>query len=231
MNPLVLIATYNEKDNVENLFHSIRSLNLNLDIVFFDDNSPDGTGRIIDQLVNDYDNTYAVHRPSKDGVGSAHQTGISWASSHGYAIVITMDCDFTHGPHYLPTFLEQSMESDVVVGSRFIDDSNLDGWSQFRRGTTHLANILTSILLRLPYDATSGFRLYRLTKDLEKTISGVRSPGYSFFFESLYRLNQDKFLISEISVILPPRTQGNSKMTLSDAWDSLRTLMRLYFSR
>src|SRR5271169_1676147 len=123
---LVFVPTYNERENVEVLCNEILSLGLDLDILFMDDNSPDGTGDIIDKLVSENANVYVIHRSGKLGIGSAHQDGISWAYDKGYSILITMDCDFTHPPEYIPRIIAHAAGYDVVVGSRYMNKDSLE---------------------------------------------------------------------------------------------------------
>ncbi|TAL59404.1 MAG: glycosyltransferase [Bacteroidetes bacterium] len=225
---LIFIPTYNELENVERIFREIKSCNLGADILFLDDNSPDGTGRVIDGLVEKNENTFALHRTGKLGIGSAHKTGIEWAYEKKYEVLITMDCDFTHSPSYIINFIRHSDKADIVVGSRYMKKHSLASWNLFRKFLTKLGHFLTVNLLSMPYDASGAFRLYNL-KNIDKSIfSLIQSNGYSFFFESLFILNFNRKIIFEIPIELPSRTYGTSKMTWRDALGSFRFLMSLY---
>jgi len=228
---LIFIPTYNEAENVERIFQQIQLLHLNVDILFLDDNSPDGTGRIIDKIVAENKNASVIHRAGRLGIGSAHKVGIGRAYESGYQTLITMDCDFTHSPEYIYDFLKNKGKTDLVVGSRYLKKDSLATWNLFRKSLTHLGHFLTVNLLDMPYDASGAFRLYNL-KSIDKNIfSLIRSNSYSFFFESLFILNLNQRRIVEIPIELPSRTYGTSKMTWKDAWNSLRFLMNLYLRK
>jgi len=228
LNTLIFIPTYNEVDNVQILYKQIRDLRLDVDLLFVDDHSPDGTGEVIDDLVRQDNHTFAIHRHGKLGIGSAHQDGIRWAYERGYKRLITMDCDFSHSPEYLKDFISISEAADVVVGSRYLKEGSLREWNWFRKILTRLGHFLTLRVLGMPYDATGAYRLYRLDKIPQKFFLLVQSKGYSFFFESLYALHLNQFTIKELSIHLPGRTYGHSKMTFKDALQSLLQLWRTY---
>lgn len=230
-NTLIFIPTYNEIDNVKKIFNDIKALNLPADMLFLDDNSPDGTGLVIDAIVADNSNIYAIHRPGKQGIGSAHQDGIRWAYEHGYATLITMDCDFTHSPSYINDFIKLSDKADIVVGSRYMQKDSLATWNLFRKFLTYLGHFLTVNLLNMPYDASGAFRLYSLKKIDKKLFNLILSKGYSFFFESLFILYYNKISVAETPIELPSRTYGTSKMTYSDAWNSLIFLLNLCYRK
>jgi dolichol-phosphate mannosyltransferase len=228
--PLIFVPTYNERENVTLLCAEILALGLELDVLFMDDSSPDGTGQIIDDLAARHENVKAGHRPGKQGVGSAHRDGLRWAREHGYTQVITMDCDFTHPPRYIPEILRvaDDTQADVVVGSRYLQQKSLAGWNPLRLFLTHTGHVLTKVLLGMPQDATGGFRYYRLDRIPQETFDLVSSNGYSFFFESLYVISLNGFKIAEMPISLPPRTYGNSKMDLSEVKRSVGLLFSLY---
>jgi dolichol-phosphate mannosyltransferase len=224
MKLLVFIPTYNEKENVENILHEIVGLRLDLDVLFLDDNSPDGTGEILDELAKKNNRVHVIHRQGKLGIGSAHQEGIRWAYKYNYSLLITMDCDFTHSPDCIPVIINNSDDYDVVIGSRYMLKDSLEGWNLFRKFLTVVGHFMTKYLLKMPYDATGAFRLYHLDKIPEYAFENVSSKGYSFFFESLYILYLNRYAIKEIPIKLPPRTYGHSKMRMKDAWHSLTFL-------
>jgi dolichol-phosphate mannosyltransferase len=228
MKTLLFIPTYNERDNAERIYNLIKALGLDLDLLFLDDNSPDGTGQILDNIAARDARVRVIHRPGKQGIGSAHLHAIDWAYQHGYPILVSMDCDLTHPPQHIPEFLKHADDADMVVGSRFLRQESLADWDLFRKFLTHLAHFLTRHVLSVPYDATGGFRLYRLDKINPNVFKLVESTGYSFFFESLYILCLGGVRVKEISIALPIRAHGHSKMRVSDALASLRRLLALY---
>ncbi len=225
---LIFIPTYNEKDNVEWLYTSIQSLQLPLDILFVDDNSPDGTGDILDELASKHSEVKVVHQQGKAGIGKAHKVGIDWAVQQGYKTLVTMDADLTHSPQDIPKLLQHSDQFPVVLGSRYMQQNSLDGWNPLRKMLTRIGNFLTTTLLGIKQDATGAFRVYRLDIIPAELFHSVRSNSYSFFFESLHLLHGNHFKIKEIPIALPPRTYGSSKMQLKDILGSLKILFVVF---
>ena len=228
---LILIPTYNEAQNVEPLLNEILAVNLEADILFVNDHSTDGTDEILVRLSSMHPRVHLLQRASKQGIGSAHQAGINWAYDHRYRRLLTMDADFTHSPACIPAFLEKAHVFDLVIASRFLDKDSLPDWTFFRRSLTYLGHFMTVLFLRMPLDATGAFRLYRLDKLPREIFRLVRSPSYSFFFESLFVIWFNRFSIAEIPIVLPARIQGHSKMVLSDAIESFRFLIGLFNRR
>lgn len=226
--PLIFIPTYNERDNVEVICADILAQGLDCNILFMDDASPDGTGEVLDGLARKHSNVKVIHRQGKAGIGSAHQAGIRWAYDQGYKILITMDSDQTHPPRYLPDFIEASKSAQVVVGSRHLREDSLQDWDFLRLILTHISHALTSRLLKMPHDATTAYRLYKLTEIPKEIFDLVESKSYAFFFESLYILQVNGVVIKDVPIILPARTRGNSKMALRDALRSAWQLITLY---
>jgi dolichol-phosphate mannosyltransferase len=228
---LVCVPTYNEAENVTILFEQIRALDLPAtDIMFIDDNSPDGTGQILDQLAAQHPILKVMHRPGKLGIGSAHQAGIDYAYAQGYDVLITMDADFTHSPSYIQDFINAAPGHDIVISSRYMDKDSLQGWNLLRRFLTFTGHLLTVYLLKMRYDVTGAFRLYQLKHIPRATFTLVRSHSYSFFFESMFILNFNRFRIVEIPIKLPPRTYGHSKMRMKDVLHSVKFLLIIYLN-
>lgn len=227
---LVFVPTYNERENVEAVWGRVAALGLDIDVLFLDDNSPDGTGEILDKLARKYSNITVIHRPRKLGIGSAHLAGIRWAYDHQYATLITMDCDFSHRPEDIPSFLKMGENHDVIVGSRFLGRESLSEWNLFRKTLTLLGHFLTRYCLNLRYDATGAYRLYRLDRIPREVFYLVDSQGYSFFFESLYVLHVNGFSIKEVPITLPARTYGHSKMSVNEALKSVWRLVEISFA-
>jgi dolichol-phosphate mannosyltransferase len=228
---LLMIPTYNEAENVERIYQAIMATGLDIDFLFVDDNSPDGTGRIIDRLVAASPQVFALHREGKLGVGAAHQAGIAWAYERGYQRLVTMDCDFTHDPGRIGAFLEASARADVVIGSRFLAPDSLDDWVWYRKLLTHVAHLMTRIVLGLPFDGSGAFRVYRLDKVPQRIFALVQDRGYSFFWESLYIIWINRISIEQIAIPLPARTYGHSKMRLRDIGLGLRRLGTMFWRR
>ncbi len=225
---LVLIPTYNEAGNVVSIINKINSLDENLDILFIDDNSPDNTGKILEDQKKIYKNINIIHRNAKSGIGSAHVEGINWCYDNGYKTVITMDCDFTHSPEHIKLFLDKKNEADLVIGSRFISKGGLSGWSIRRKIITNIGHILTKIFLNINYDCTGAFRLYNISVIPKKIFNKINSDGYSFFFKSVFIINYNNFKIKEVPIVLSSRAAGNSKMKLNDAFKGIFDLLKIF---
>lgn len=224
MKPLVIIPTYNERNNVPPITEKILALNLPLDVLFVDDNSPDGTGGLLDEYAARHAFLHVLHRPGKTGIGSAHLAGLAWAEERGYQTIVTMDCDLTHSPVDIPAMLAASADADVVVGSRYMRRGSLRGWNWRRKLLTRLAHLLTRLLLGISYDCTGAFRVYRLDRLPRGVFGVVRSKTYPFFFESLFVLHVNGARIAQIPISLPPRTYGSSKMPASEPFRGIRHL-------
>ena len=225
-NLLFFIPTYNEIENIEIIFSQISELKLSNDILFVDDNSPDGTGKKLDEISKKHKNVFVIKRDSKQGIGSAHKIGITWAYEKGYEKLITMDCDLSHSPKDIGGFLEKFENNAVIVGSRFHYKKSLSEWGIQRKLLSHLGNFASKIILGMNYDSTGAFRLYNTKKIPINFLKNVYSNGYSFFFESLYVLHCNGYKIEEVPINLPARTRGQSKMTIKDAITSVFFLFR-----
>jgi dolichol-phosphate mannosyltransferase len=226
---LIMIPTYNEIENVEVVVSAIQSLNLDVDMLFVDDNSPDGTGALLDRLSTEISTINVLHRPGKEGVGAAHKAGIAWAYDKGYRNLLTMDADLSHSPQDIPRIMSGPEDADVIVGSRFINSGSLREWAWHRKILTHIGHILTTIFLGLPQDSTNAFRFYRLDRVPRGIFDMVVSNSYSFFYESLHRLNINGLRIAEVPIDLPARTYGHSKMRLADVLFSVTFLWRMFW--
>ncbi|MFI1913838.1 glycosyltransferase [Nocardia sp. NPDC020380] len=225
---LILVPTYNERNNVGPLLTGIFEQGLDFDVLFIDDNSPDGTGEVLDELAKQYEpHVHVLHRPGKLGIGSAHRDGIRWAYAHHYPALITMDSDFAHPPAYLPALLAAGQGHDVVIGSRYLERDSLTAWSLFRTVLARAGHFLTVTMLRMPFDATVAFRYYRLDTMPPGVFDLVRSSSYSFFFESLFVLNLNGFAIDQIPIHPLSRTSGTSKMASRDVATSIGFLLLL----
>jgi dolichol-phosphate mannosyltransferase len=227
---LIMIPTYNEVENIQPLIDRLLALNqIDADILFIDDDSPDGTGKLLDLYAIQHNRITVLHRVYKAGIGTAHQYGIQWAYDHGYTHLITMDGDFTHPPEDIPKLLAHSGDYDVVIGGRHAQKSSLEGWSPHRKLLTFIAHQFTLRLLHLSYDATSAFRVYRIDIIPITTFYLIKSKSYSYFFESLCILNENKFTIYDVPVILPPRATGSSKLKFTDMVQCLLLVLKLGF--
>ncbi len=226
---LIAIPTYNEVENVDLIYKRIRINKIRADILFIDDSSKDGTSKVIKKILRKDKSVFLISRKRKLGIGSAHQEAINFAYLKKYKKLITMDCDFTHKPEDIKKFLEKERTGNVIVGSRYISKGSLSEWNIIRKFLTLMAHFSTTNLLKMPYDATSAFRLYDLEKIPKDIFLKVESNSYSFFFESMFILHVNKFKIKEVSIELPARTYGSSKMTFKDIYSSLILLLKTFY--
>ena len=229
---LIFTATYNEIGNIERFCSEIFKIpDFDLKLLVIDDNSPDGTGKILDKIAARDNRLHVIHRPKKMGVGSAHKEAIAWAYQNGFNTLVTMDADFTHNPKFIPKLLEAGKQADIAITSRHRNDESLENWSIFRKLMTKGGYLLTKLLLNLPYDATGSFRCYNLKNINENIFSLIRGEKYSFFFESLLLLHHHEYSINEIPIVLPSRAAGSSKMTVKDVVNSILWIVSLSFRR
>lgn len=228
---LLAIPTFNEVDNVEAMCRALLGLGLAADILFCDDNSPDGTGALLDRLSAAHPQVRVMHRAGKAGIGSAHQAMIAHAYEQGYEQLLTLDCDFSHSPADLPRLLAAAQGAAVTVGSRWYRSGSLPGWTLPRRVLTGLGHLLTKYLLGVPQDASGALRLYDLRLIPRALFQLVQSRSYGFFFECMFVFVRNGFLIREVPIVLPARTYGHSKMTFPEAARSGRFLFQLAWAR
>ncbi len=176
---LIFIPAYNEINNVVSILNEILAMNVNADILFLNDNSPDGTSTLPDSLTGKYPRLSVIHRSGKLGIGSAHRDGILWAYKHGYHQIITLDCDSTHPSQSIPNFIERAHTCDIVVGSRHINKSSLHDWSIKRKFLKKLGHWLSFYCLGIPYDATGAYSIYNTQKLPSSFQNKVRFKVYS----------------------------------------------------
>jgi dolichol-phosphate mannosyltransferase len=228
---LLFIPTLNEAGSIHDLVTNVLKENPYLNVLVIDDNSIDGTTEIIEKLMVNYHNLFLIVRPRKLGVGSAHIEALNFAKRNNYEFLVTMDADGSHNPKYIGDFLSTIDYCDLVIGSRYKNPESLLEWHFHRKLLTYVVHFLTTILLGLSYDCSSGFRCYRVNSIPEIVFIGLKSTGYDFFFESVYEITRAKLKIQEISITLPARTYGSSKLTYKLAVKAFVTLVTLCTSR
>lgn len=211
---LIIFPTYNERENIEKIVHSVLPLDPRISVLIVDDNSPDGTGKLADRLSESQGNVHVLHREKKEGLGPAYIAGFKWALEREYDFVFEMDADFSHGPEYLKDFLREVQNYDLVIGSRYISGVNVINWPMSRLLLSYYANVYTRVITGLPLrDATGGFKCFR-RKVLEAIdLDDVHSSGYSFQIEMSMRVWKKGFKIKEIPIIFVDRIAGSSKMS------------------
>ena len=227
MKTMVVMPTYNEAVNLPAIVSQLWSLDIDgLEILVVDDNSPDGTGQIADELANQYrDCFHVIHRPGKQGLGTAYLTGFSYALEHGADYIVQMDADFSHSPSYIPLMLEKCQEHDVVVGSRYVPGGRLDEkWSFWRYLLSWWANsIYSRLILNLKVrDSTAGFKCWRRQTLEAIDFASICSNGYVFQVEMAVVTERLGFRPCEVPIYFEDRRIGQSKMTvpvkLEAAW-------------
>ena len=212
---LVIVPTYNERENIARLVSTVLAQDDRLDMLIVDDASPDGTGEIIDQISQRNPRVHSMHRPGKLGLGTAYLDGFRWALERDYRYVFEMDADFSHDPAHLPQFLSAIEEADVVLGSRYRHNKvTVVNWPVSRLLLSFFANIYARTITGLPlYDATGGFKCFRREVLQAIDLSAVRSNGYAFQIEMSFRAWKRGFRLVEIPIVFVDRTEGQSKMS------------------
>lgn len=227
---LVVIPTYNEAGNIERLLRQIPAAAFGLDLLVIDDNSPDGTGVLVEALAGQLP-VRVMQRPAKLGIGSAHKAGFRYALEHGYGRVMTMDADFAHAPSDVASMLACADHADVVIGSRYLSGGGLTGWSLWRRVVSHTAHWLTTHLLGLPYDCTGGFRIYDTAVFEQVDLDAIHSDGYAFLIELLFTIAREGFTVYELPIVVTFREHGASKISRIEILRAVKTLMQLSLRR
>ncbi len=214
---LVVLPTYDEAENVLLLSEEVLAQDSSLDVLVIDDNSPDGTGDLVEAQMAKEPRLGLVRRPGKLGLGTAYLAGFRHALDRGYGRVITMDCDFSHPPRYLPGILEMSQRFDLVIGSRYVAGGGIANWPAHRRALSAWANFYTRTLLRLPVrDCTAGFRCYKRGVLEAVDPFAVAVSGYSFLEELVWRIHHAGFRIGEYPIVFEDRLRGASKISRAE---------------
>ena len=211
---LVVVPTYNEKDNIERLSAQVLAADPGIELLIVDDNSPDGTGRIADRMAADNPRVHVLHRPGKLGLGSAYKDGFHYALKSDFELVFEMDADFSHDPKYLPDFLVAAAECDLVIGSRYVSGVNVVNWPMSRLLLSYGASFYTRVITGLPLkDPTGGFKCFhrRVLEALD--LDRIQSEGYSFQIEVSFKVWRKGFRLKEIPIIFIDRHSGTSKMS------------------
>mgnify|MGYP005663131733 FL=1 len=219
MSSLVIIPTYNEKENIENIFRKVISLESNIHVLIVDDGSPDGTATIVKSLQKDFPTQlHLIERPSKLGLGTAYITGFKWALSKEYNYVFEMDADFSHNPDDLIRLLEtcQNESIDLCIGSRYISGGKVENWPRSRWLISYFASIYVRIILFMNIkDTTAGFKCYNSSVLKKINLDNIWFMGYAFQIEMKYSAYKLGFKLKEIPITFKDRQFGESKMNMS----------------
>ena len=226
---LVIVPTYNERENVARLIERVLAQDPRLEVLVVDDGSPDGTGQIVDAIAAGDARVHVVHRERKLGLGTAYLAGFRWALQRAYDYVFEMDADFSHDPAHLPQFLRAIESADLVLGSRYRNGKvTVVNWPIGRLMLSYFANVYARAVTGLPlFDATGGFKCFR-RKVLEAIdLDAVRSNGYAFQIEMSFRAWKRGFRIMEIPIVFHDRTEGESKMSGNIVQEAVFMVWRL----
>ena len=227
-NTIVVVPTYNEKGNIRNIYEKIFKASKLSHLLIVDDNSPDGTGKIADELARKDKRVRVLHRAGKQGLGSAYVAGMRYALEKGYQNVIAMDADLSHDPTNLPKMLELSKKFDLVIGSRYVKDGGMVNWNARRFLISQLANLFCRALLGLKQaDCSGGFKCYRTELLRKIDLDKVFAKGYSFQVEILYRAVCQGASIVEIPIIFVNRHEGESKLNFAELAGFAWTILKL----
>jgi dolichol-phosphate mannosyltransferase len=211
---LVIIPTYNEAENIRLIVERVRKEVPSVDILVTDDNSPDGTGGIADELAAADDHVFVLHRAGKEGLGAAYVAGFAWAKNKGYDVVVEMDADGSHAPEELHTLLDALLENDAVLGTRYIPGGSVHNWPMHRLLLSRGGNIYIRMALGMPFrDATGGYRAYKMPVLDAIDVPSVASQGYSFQVELAWRAYRKGFKLVEVPITFTERERGDSKMS------------------
>jgi dolichol-phosphate mannosyltransferase len=219
---LVVVPTYNERDNLESILGRLRAAVPDAHVLVVDDSSPDGTGKLAEEIAAAEECVQVLHRAEKNGLGQAYIAGFRWALGAGYGIVVEMDADGSHAPEELPRLLGALQHADLVLGSRWVRGGRVVNWPVRRLVLSRGANLYTRVMLRMPVrDATGGYRAYRA--DVLRTLSldEVSSQGYCFQVDLVRRIWQAGFRVVEVPITFADRERGQSKMSGSIVREAL----------
>ena len=229
MKKIVVIPTYNEKENVGDIVAAVLAVDSENEVLVVDDNSPDGTGKIADELAAADRRVHVLHRAGKEGIGPAYRDGFRRALELEADLVVQMDADFSHPPTDLPGLYEAIRACDVVLGSRYVDGITVVNWPMHRLMISYFGNVYAQkVLGGMPImDATGGFKCWRREVLAAIDLAGVRSNGYAFQIEMSYRAWRLGYRLREMPIIFADRKRGTSKMNLGIAFEALLVVWRL----
>ena len=249
MKTIVVIPTYDEKDNVKRMAEAVLAPSSpiphpsSLDLLFVDDNSPDGTGDVIEEMMKSEPRIHCLHRAKKEGLGRAYVAGFQKAIELGADLVIQMDCDFSHDPKDIPRLIEamapsspiphsSSLVPDLVIGSRYVKGGDTPGWPFKRRLISRAGGIFIRTVTGMPLrDPTGGFKCWRVSTLKKIDFTTVGSKGYSFQLEMNHRTWKAGCVIREIPIVFTDRAAGYSKITPGIATESIKIALKLRFGK
>lgn len=227
---LIVMPTYNERDNLPRMAQQLLQLPVKVDLLVVDDNSPDGTGKLGDELAAKHPEIHVLHRAEKNGLGRAYLAGFQWALERNYEFVFEMDGDFSHNPNDVPVLLEAAQDADLVLGSRYINGIRIINWPLGRLMLSKSAAAYVKIITGMPItDPTGGYKCFRRRALDALDLGAVQSNGYSFQIELTHKLWRQGYRIAEVPIIFTERVQGHSKMAGHIVSEALWMVWRLWF--
>jgi dolichol-phosphate mannosyltransferase len=228
MKALIIVPTYNEKENIERLVNAVLKQHEAIELLIIDDGSPDGTGAIVEQMMTSEPRLHIIKRPGKMGLGSAYVTGFKHALKQDYDYIMEMDADFSHNPDDIPKLLEAAQDNDLVIGSRYCNGINIINWPIERLMISYFASKYVRLITGMPIkDPTGGFKCFK-RKVLEKIdLDNIRSEGYSFQIEMNYKAWVRGFKLKEVSIVFTERVDGHSKMSKKIVYEAAWMVWKL----
>lgn len=228
---LVCLPTYDERENLAPMVEAILASVPSLEILVIDDNSPDGTGRLADEIAARDPRVHVLHRQGKEGLGKAYLAGFAWALQRGYGLVLEMDCDFSHDPKYLPGMLAAAGEADLVLGSRYVPGGGTVNWGLGRKLISRGGSLYARLILGLTArDLTGGFKCFRREVLEGIDLATVQCTGYAFQIELTYRAARRGFRIRELPIVFVDRRVGHSKMSRRIVLEAIRKVWSIRLS-
>ena len=225
---LVVIPTLNERENLPSLVGAVLGEPVGAEVLVVDDNSPDGTGALADELAASDPRLHVLHRPQRMGIGSAYVQGFGYAVAHGYEAVVSMDADWSHDPSYLPQLVAAGDRYDLVVGSRYLHGISVVNWTLARLILSKAGNTYTRMITGLPLmDCTSGYQRISTRALGAIGLEHIRTNGYSFLVELKYRIHRGGFAMTEVPIVFTQRRHGATKLTRKEIFLSLLNVWRL----
>ncbi len=227
---LILVPTYNERRNIESVYRRVFRNAKNCDLMFIDDNSPDGTGQLVEALARKDKRVQVLHRPGKEGLGTAYIQGLKAGIRAGYQNLLAMDADLQHDPVNIPRMLDLMKDYDLVMGSRYVTGGVMENWGRSRLLISGMANLCAKILLGLnPQDCTCGYKCYKASFLKRIDLDRILSKGYVFQVEILFRMQRAGARIAEIPIVFQIRHQGVSKLNIGEMTHFAWILAKLRF--
>src|SRR5213594_1826412 len=227
---LVIVPTYNERDNLPALVTRVMAQPASVEMLVVDDNSPDGTGKLADEIAGKNPAVHVLHRKEKNGLGRAYLAGFQWALARDYEFIFEMDGDFSHNPDDIPAFLNAAQDADLVLGSRYRNGIRVINWPLRRLMLSMGAAKYVQIITGMPItDPTGGFKCFRRKTLMALNLDEIRSNGYSFQIELTHKIWRQGMRVAETPIIFTDRFLGSSKMSRKIVWEALFMVWRVWF--